>query len=76
MKQRLMKIAGVVTIAVGGLLAGSAHAAADAAVTAAITAAETAFTNNLGPIAAAFVGFVLSVAFILMAVRWIKRGAK
>lgn len=63
-----------------GLMVGAvsmhSHAVPDAAVTAAITAANTGFTDNFSPVAVMFVGISVSIAVLLLAVRWFRKAAK
>lgn len=53
-----------------------AMAVVDPNVTAAVTATTSGFTDNFAPVALMFVGISVTVAVVLMAVRWFRRAAK
>lgn len=57
----------------GAMLPMVSHAAADPAVTAGITALQTSFTDNFGPVVAAFLGFVAAVWAVNMLQRYFKK---
>lgn len=58
------------------LASGAALAVPEANVLAATTAAQTAFTDSFGVVATLFVTISVTVALVIMAVKWFRRAAK
>lgn len=73
----VIKKAGAILLAVClSVAAPFAMAVADTNVTAAISAAQTGFTDSFGSVATLFVTISVTIALVLMAVRWFRRAAK
>ena len=50
--------------------------AVNADVQGAVTAAQTMFSDNFGIVATLFVGIVVTVTLVVMAVNWFRKAAK
>lgn len=70
------KVTAFILAACLSVAAPMAMALPDPNVTAAVTAATAGFTDNFAPVALMFVGISVTIAVVLLAVRWFRRAAK